>query len=292
MTVTSPHSETARKAMALLKEYADNLDGWHLSQEKDCVKLYNKTVDTSPVAIVRGETVLEGHTYTPQQVATVATLPGCRKIWDEKYDTSEIKAMYGRYEALFWVKLKAPWPVSPRDMAATSYREISEDECYIVMTSVQDVLIPPVSGCVRANLMISGWKIVKTEVGVAITYITQVDLAGSIPSSFLKSIQQQVPLCAGSVVKYIQEHGYAPTSVECSAEFKSESFEHAKKEYAASLDGVGNCSWLISRKMYPSGFKVSLTGTASEQTEDASSGDKLLVISGIQGPVTVKINKA
>jgi hypothetical protein len=80
MTVTNPHAEPTRKALNYFKELASNLDGWNFTQEKDGVKLYNKTVDSSPIAIVRGETVLAGHEYTPQQVASVATLPGCRKI--------------------------------------------------------------------------------------------------------------------------------------------------------------------------------------------------------------------
>ncbi|KAI8389333.1 hypothetical protein BD560DRAFT_381326 [Blakeslea trispora] len=293
MTVTNPHAQALKDAMNQLKQYSSSLDGWHMSQEKEGVKLFSKTVDSSSFPLVRGEAMLNGHQFTAQQVATVATLPGCRKMWDEKYDTSEIKKMYGRYESLFWVKMKAPWPVSPRDLCATSYREISEDECYIVMVSVEDDAVPPISGCVRANLILSGWKIAKTEAGIAITYITQVDLAGSIPSAFLKSIQQQVPLCAGAVANYIQEYGYAPTTYECTAEFKLETFEHAKKAYVAQLDGTGNASWLVSKKMYPSGFKVSLSGTgATEQIVDHKNGDKLLTVSDINGPLTVTINKA
>ncbi|KAI8355088.1 hypothetical protein EDC96DRAFT_516251 [Choanephora cucurbitarum] len=292
MTVTNPHAESSKQAMHLLKQYASSVEGWTMTQEKEGVKLYSKQVDSSSIPLVRGDTLLAGHQFTAQQVATVATLPGCRKMWDEKYDSSEIKMMYSRYESLFWVKMKAPWPVSPRDICATSYREVSEDECYIAMVSVEDSAVPPVSGCVRANLMLSGWKIAKVEAGIAVTYITQVDLAGSIPSSFLKSIQQQVPMCAGSVVKYIQDHGYAPTTFECTAEFKLETFEHSKKEYVAQLDGTGNATWLVSKKMYPSGFKVSLNGKGTEQTTDHRNGDKLLTVTDINGPLTVKINKA
>lgn len=80
MTATSPHAETARKALSTLKELSGTLDGWNFTQEKDGVKLYNKTVDSSPIPIVRGDVLLAGHEYTPQQVASVATLPGCRKI--------------------------------------------------------------------------------------------------------------------------------------------------------------------------------------------------------------------
>jgi hypothetical protein len=214
-----------------------------------------------------------------------------RTVGDEKFDTSDVKQMFNRHESLFWCKLKTPWPISPRDMSATILREISQDECYIVMTSVVDDKIPAVSGCVRANLIISGWKIIKTDAGVAITYITQVDLAGSIPTAFLKSVQQQVPLCAGLVVKYIKDHGYAPTDTDCTAEFKAESFDHAKKEYSCNLEGEGECKWLISKKMYPGGVKVHVAGNGTvEIIED--DGNRIAVVKDINGPTTVKISKA
>lgn len=287
MTVTNPHAETTKKALDLLKSLASNLDGWNFTQEKEGVKLYNKTVDSSPVAIVRGDTTIAGHEFTPQQIASVATLPGARKIWDEKFDSSDVKQMYSRFESLFWAKVKTPWPISPRDMCSTSLREISDTECYVVMASVEDSTVPLVSGCVRANLIISGWRVLKTATGINLTYITQIDLAGSIPTAFLKSVQQQVPLCAGSVVKYAQNYGFPPTTALCTAEFNSENFDHAKKAYTATLDGSGECSWLISKKMYPSGTKVTINGEAKHELNE----DRL-DLSEINGPVTVTITKA
>ncbi|KAI9472316.1 MAG: hypothetical protein EXX96DRAFT_583616 [Benjaminiella poitrasii] len=295
MTVTSPHAETARNALARLKKLAEeSLDEWNFTQEKDNVKLYNKVENDSPFVIVRGETFLEGHEFTPQQVASVATLPGCRVIWDEKFDTSDIKEMYNKYESLFWSKVKTPWPISPRDMSATSLRVMSADECYVVMTSVEDEAIPEVSGCVRANLILSGWKIVKKETGVALTYITQIDLAGSIPTAFLKSIQQQVPLCAGSVVRYITQYGFPPITSECTAEFKRESFDHGDREYSANLDGAGECHWVVSEKMF-SDLEVSVIGsseTATHEVLEGGQGTKIVLVKGIQGSTTVKITNA
>lgn len=32
-------------------------------------------------------------------------------VGDEKYEESQVKEYYTRYESLFWVKLKAPWPI-------------------------------------------------------------------------------------------------------------------------------------------------------------------------------------
>ncbi|KAG1138466.1 hypothetical protein G6F37_004766 [Rhizopus arrhizus] len=284
---SNPHSEKARQALSELKQLSSTTDGWNFTQEKEGVKLYNKTVDGNPIPIVRGDIVLEGD-YTVQQALTVCTLPGCRKIWDDKFDASEVKAWYSRYETLFWTKLKAPWPISPRDIAGTSLREFSEDEGYIVMTSVTDPAVPVISGNVRANLIVSGWKVTKTSTGViSLIYITQIDLAGSLPLSFLKSVQQQVPLCARKVVDYIKDHGYPPLLVSSTAQFKEESFDHAKRLYEVHLEGEGEARWSISGKMYPGGFRAELVGTGTCEAVSVHE----LVVKGISGPVTVKILK-
>lgn len=211
---------------------------------------------------------------------------------DDKFDTSEIKEMYSRSESLFWSKLKAPWPIYPRDIAGTSLRELSDKECFVVMTSVDDESVPEVSGCVRANLIVSGWKIIKTDTGIHITYITQIDLAGYIPTSFLKNIEQQVPLCAGAVVNYINEHGFAPTTIECTAQFKTENFEHGTKEYSCNVDGAGEIRWVSSTKMYPNGIKVSIIGSggnAQSIVETDDHNNKVISVTGINGPTTIKI---
>jgi hypothetical protein len=207
-----------------------------------------------------------------------------------------VKEVYSKHESLFWGKVKTPWPISPRDMSATSLKEFSQDECYYVMISVEDEAVPLVSGCVRSHLYISGWKIIKTDAGISLTYITQVDLAGSIPTAFVKSVQQQVPLCAGLVVQYAKDYGYPPTTaVEGSAVFKSENFDHAKREYVSNVDGNGDSKWLISKKMYPNGVKVTIIGSgdaATHQIVEAENGNSVVEVTGINGPTTVKITKA
>lgn len=213
-------------------------------------------------------------------------------LGDERFDTSEIKEMYSRTEALFWSKLKAPWPVYPRDIAGTSLREISDKECCVVMASVHDDSIPEVSGCVRANLIVSGWKITKTDTGIHIIYITQIDLAGYIPTAFLKHVEQQVPLCAGAVAEYIKQYGFAPTTIECTAQFKTENFEHDTKEYSCNVDGTGDIKWVSSSQMYPNGVKVSIIGSggnAQTTIESDDKNNKAITVTGINGPTTIKI---
>jgi hypothetical protein len=209
-------------------------------------------------------------------------------IGDEKFDRSETKEIYSRYESVFWGKVKTPWPISPRDMSATLLREFNDDESYIVMVSVEDDRIPEVSGNVRANLMISGWRMYKTETGVGVTYVTQIDLAGSIPTSFLKSIQIQVPLCAGKVVQYAQDYGFPPYTVGGDIPFESEEFNNDKKEYTVKLDGQGSVQWQVSHVMYPNGIAIDTSAESSKEDQGKTS----IVTVNVQGPTTVVIKSA
>lgn len=79
MTAINPYTSNAKKAVQLLKEYTNDLEGWSLVQEgKSGVKVYNKS-DGSAFPLLRGDTFLSG-AFTPDQVAVVATLSGCRKL--------------------------------------------------------------------------------------------------------------------------------------------------------------------------------------------------------------------
>ncbi|KAG1446248.1 hypothetical protein G6F56_009634 [Rhizopus delemar] len=156
------------------------------------------------------------------------------------------------------------------------------------MTSVEDSAIPEVSGNVRANLILSGWKVTKTAEGISIVYITHIDLAGSIPGYILRGVQQQVPLCAGKVVDYLKDYGCPPLLVGGTAQFKEESFDHAKRHYVCELVGEGDGKWEINKKMYPNGFGVQLV----QEGTSADINGQELVIKGIQGYVKVNIVKA
>lgn len=77
------HATQTRQALNQLKELSGNLNGWDLTLEQDNVKLYKKKLDdTNLPPLVRGDTVLTDLPAgcTPLAVATVATLPGCRRI--------------------------------------------------------------------------------------------------------------------------------------------------------------------------------------------------------------------
>lgn len=295
-------AKETRDGLAYLKTLTANLDNWTLTEEQDNVKLYSKKLDDSDAPpLVRGDTVLTGLPpgCTPFEVATVATLPGCRKIWDDRFEQAETKEYYTRFEALFWVKQKAPWPISPRDFVGTTIRDIDPNVCYTSMISVQDDRIPDTPKTVRGKILISGWKLDQRGNDIGIIYVNQVDLAGSIPAAFLRKLLQQIPLCAGKVRNYIREFGFIPSLklVSNKVEFKGEDFDHDKRAYTLQLTGDARdhevAHVVCCSKMYPEGVSVVLTGGKGDIKQDKDDNNNFrIILKNLVGDVRVVITKA
>ena len=77
------HAKYTRERLGYLKHLTYTLDNWTLDQESEGAKLYTQQpANSNEPILVRGDTVLTKLPpgCTPLTVATVATLPGCRKI--------------------------------------------------------------------------------------------------------------------------------------------------------------------------------------------------------------------
>jgi len=289
------HSVATRKGLEYLKELSASTDGWDVSSDTNGVKVYTREVEGLSLPIVRGDTVIEGD-YTVAQVASVALSPGSRLIWDDRFDGSETKEYFTNREALFHSEQRGQWPVSGRDLCATSIRDVTEDLLYISMTSVEDPAIPPVSSRVRAHLYISGWKIFKVPNGVALIYITHIDIKGSVPTFFLKLLQLQIPQCAGRVVQYIKDNGYPPFIVgDFAGRLKGDNFNHEKREHVVKVEGTDDEEGLVKLEvgnvMYPNGFKIRQEGEGELKEIEGENGVRYVVVSGYRSLVTITISR-
>ncbi|KAI9283620.1 hypothetical protein BC943DRAFT_294869 [Umbelopsis sp. AD052] len=289
------HAEASRKNLAYVKELSESLDGWDFKSENNGVKLYSKTVAGQPLPIVRGDAILPGNEYTPAQVASAATTPGSRKIWDDNYDSVEVREVYTFRELLLWTKVKAPWPMSPRDTCTTIIRDISDDAAYSSLVSVEDAAVPEVNGNVRATLPLSGWKTANCPEGIVLINVSQIGNPGRVPKSLIASVQQQIPMATLKVIKYIQAHGYPPYIIDTTATTGLENFIHSDKKYTIEIKNgeVGSFVKIdISKKLFPNGVNVSIDGSGTHKLEDGINGNKVLVIENIDGPATVEVTHA
>lgn len=162
------------------------------------------------------------------------------------------------------------------------------------MVSVKDDQIPDTSSTVRGELLVSGWKFYKSgQDDIGITYVNQVNLAGSLPSAFLKKLMIQIPLCAGKVRDYINNYGFVPTTVIHDAEFKGEEFDHDARTYTLELNANshGSVETLCSEKMYPKGVKVHLEGEADLTEDTDSHNNPRIYLKNMKGPIKLVIEK-
>lgn len=159
------------------------------------------------------------------------------------------------------------------------------------MVSVQDEHIPDTSSTVRGQLIVSGWKVSSLNNQIDITYVNQVDLAGYIPSAFLKKLLLQIPLCAGKVRDYITKYGFVPTTVIEKVEFKGEEFDHDARRYTLELngDGGGSVETLCSERMFPQGIQVELKGQAELSQSVDKHNNPCIHLNKIQGHVQLFI---
>jgi hypothetical protein len=294
-------ADTTRKALTYLKELAASHDGWSFNSEKDNVKIYTKEVEGG-LPMTRGDTVLEAG-WTLEQIGAIAQNTGSRAIWDERFEFAEIKERYTRHEILIYSKLKGTWPVSGRDVVATSIAEYKEGEEYIIaITSVEEPTLPPVSSYVRANSPISGWVLKPLEGGaISMTYIVHVNLNGSIPSAFVKKIQIQTPLCAGKVVDYARKFGFPPYIKALEGRIRHEEFNHAKQVYSVEVDAIeehgffgdktGSVVIEVSKKMFPNGFTVKTSVSENIHEKEEADGNTLITIKKIKAPVVITVSK-
>jgi len=252
--------------------------------------------------MTRGDTVLEAG-WTLEQIGDVIQSPGARVNWDERFESAEIKERYTRREFLIHSKLKGTWPVSGRDIVATSIVEYKEgEELIIAITSVEEPTLPPVSSHVRANTPISGWVLKPLEGGaISITYIVHVNLNGSIPSAFVKKVQSQTPLCAGKVVDYARKFGFPPYVKALEGRIRQEDFNHAKLVYSVEIDAIEEHGFIgdkkgsvvieISKKMFPNGFSVKTSIVENIHEKEEADGNTLVTIKNVKDPVVITISK-
>ncbi|KAI8921369.1 hypothetical protein DFJ77DRAFT_414979, partial [Powellomyces hirtus] len=208
---TNPHNEAANLSLRLLQGLEPKEAGWTPHSENQGVQISLKTIAGAPMPMVRGDAVLKAP-HTAQQVLSVVKSASARKLWDGRFEDGRALVNYNLDEALMYSQQKGTFPVSGRDFVTTNLTHFDPDgTIYYTATSVVDRASPTDSKRVRAHLTVAGWIIKPLpQGGVAVTYIVQVDIKGNVPSSIIKVIQTQTPLCIAEIFKYIADKSFIP----------------------------------------------------------------------------------
>ncbi|KAK5828794.1 hypothetical protein F5H01DRAFT_271168, partial [Linnemannia elongata] len=215
---SNPHSETARKALAMFKVLASSPeDRWRAISSENGFKSYSRVISGAGLPMLRSEGTITGG-WTVEQINAVIESSGCRTTWDERFENLSIAETFNHNEYLFHVTLKGVGSITGRDLAGVTIvdRDPMTSALYNVSTSVLDPTIPEDPGRIRAMLELSGWSLRPTfdgqgnTVSVNVTFVVQVDIRGTLPSSVVKTMTASMTTAVPRLNQFINKTGYPP----------------------------------------------------------------------------------
>ncbi|KAJ3172309.1 hypothetical protein HK101_011165 [Irineochytrium annulatum] len=181
------HTKALEVAFAYGKELLAATDfTFHSNGTRKCV-ISMKDAPGGLLPITKGE--ITTTKYSRGDVMGVLQNLDVRPKWDDRFESGRILEEHGagpRELGLTYTKQHGVWPVvSGRDFVL-AFRVIVEGETtYFIQTSVKDERHPEVEGLVRGHLTIAMWCLRPAkgaEGGLEVTYIVQVDPAGTLPT--------------------------------------------------------------------------------------------------------------
>ncbi|MBS1485991.1 MAG: hypothetical protein JST43_00275 [Bacteroidetes bacterium] len=160
-----------------------------LRKDEDSIRVYTCYSDTSKFKLIKAEFqvnttfdqlekfLLNFSNYTTWQYNTVESRV-IKKISDTEY--------------IYYAKIKAPWPVSDRDMVVRF--KIVHDESTMHVTANTDTGVPPKKNIVRVPSSHSEWVITKIAPRkLKVNYKIQIDPGGAVPAWLVNWVSAYAP---------------------------------------------------------------------------------------------------
>ncbi|KAF9109379.1 hypothetical protein BGX27_007673 [Mortierella sp. AM989] len=263
MILPHRHSETSRKALAMFKVLASSPeDRWRAIASENGFKSYSRVISGAGLPMLRGEGTITGG-WTVEQINAVIESSGCRQIWDERFENMSIAETFNHNEYLFHVSLHGVGSMTGRDLAGVTLidRDPQTSSLYNVSTSVLDSTIPEDPGRIRAMLELSGWSLRPTFDGqgntlsVNVTFVIQIDIRGSLPSSVVKSMTSSMSMAVSRLNQFINKSGYPPFASHISGTRLLDTFDPTTGFYELCYKAApGWTEVRIGRKVYKEGY--------------------------------------
>lgn len=140
-------------------------------------------------------------------------------------------------------------------------RDPQTSALYNVSTSVLDPTIPEDPGRIRAMLELSGWSLRPTfdgqgnTVSVNVTFVIQIDIRGTLPSSVVKSMTSSMTMAVSRLNQFINKTGYPPFASHISGTRLLDIFEPETGFYELCYKAApGWTEVRVGRKVYKEGY--------------------------------------
>ncbi|KAJ1564326.1 hypothetical protein HK405_015183, partial [Cladochytrium tenue] len=184
------------------------------------VAMATRDVSGAPIPAVRGDAKWSG--FTILEALSVIKSFHARQTWDARFDGGRIVEHLNLDDLLAHTQQKGTFPVSGRDLSTVSrmhYEDGLSANVIHTSTSVIDPACPEDPKRVRADLALAAWVLRRDQgsaaaadgtAPIAVSYIVQVDIKGSVPASLIKAVQAQTPMCIAEVANYLAREGPLP----------------------------------------------------------------------------------
>jgi len=169
----------------------DAKEGWNVCYESSDgkIKVWDQSSEKSAVNIVRLQAIFAD--VNMEVLYDTLHDPDYRKVWDDKMIEGYLIEQINATNDVGYYSAKMPFPLTNRDFVNERSWRVKKDEEYIIMNhSVVHPKEPEKKGFVRANSIKTGYMIRpnETKTGCIITYQTQTDPRGSIPTWLVNQV--------------------------------------------------------------------------------------------------------
>jgi len=164
---------------------------WRLVKEKNGIKVFMSSVETSKFKSIRVQTVFSG---TIQKLMNILADINKLPQWVYRAKSANLLKQPGPYEFIYYIETIVPWPMSNRDaiLHLTMMPDTVHHELKINAFSEPN-FIPKKSGLVRVPFSKGTWYVTETANKINIDYIFQVDPGGSIPAWLVNMLADKGP---------------------------------------------------------------------------------------------------
>jgi len=182
----------------------DTKEGWNVCYESPDgkIKVWDQASEKSAVNVVRLLAVFTTVEY--ETLYDTLHDPDYRKVWDDKMIEGFLIEQINSTNDVGYYSVKMPFPLSNRDFVNERSWRVKENKEYVIMNhSVVHSKEPERKGFVRANSIKTGYLIrPNAEGGCTITYQTQTDPRGSIPTWLVNQVTKNfAPNIVGNLEK-------------------------------------------------------------------------------------------
>lgn len=131
-----------------------------------------------------------------------------KKEYDTRFQKGVTIEELDKATSIFHLEYTPVWPTSGRDFCSISIKRHLKEKMYaIAVKGVEHPNCPPTKNMVRGEVMIGGFVVKEISADpplVELTYVTRVNLGGSIPTKLGNKFASEQPMFAASIRKHVE----------------------------------------------------------------------------------------